>query len=361
MYVMQIIGKEICTVLEAISKSNPASKTNTEAEDANSVKVMATNGALMLISTTRTVDIAYRMRNVQIASPFNVTLDNSDLSKKLKTVTNKDGTVNVEEASGSITASGNGNICLTKAEPKQKKFPNITEDAVLSFVSEDLVRAISLTNLAVGGDNEVLKKVKITLNPEEATFGMLGFNGKILSTYSIPLEDMNEDAEVFEYLIDGKMLSSLSSLFKAFKSEIINVAISKEQGLIQFSTFDLKVVIPFETTEFVKCEELLKKSYDSFITFDTKTLKKSVSSISKVVKDAITIESDGVTSKFSANGFSQDATVVKSSAVKLTIPISILSSVLSNASGDTITIAASGEYLVKIESDASVLITSQCK
>ena len=67
---IQIEGKNLISILAAISKTNTATKNETDSEELNTIRIIGGNNALQLIATSKKVDVAYKLKVLSLNSPL---------------------------------------------------------------------------------------------------------------------------------------------------------------------------------------------------------------------------------------------------------------------------------------------------
>lgn len=358
---IKINGKELTSILEAISKTNTSSKNETDNEELNTIKMVGSNNALQLIATSSGVDIAYKIDVLSMNNPLSATLNNKDLAKKLSVIIDNDGNLTLDSTNNGVVVSGNGTITLALAEPKKKVFPTVNKKPIASFIASDLEKAISCVVLAKGKSG-IVSKIKVSINTEDPSLKLLGFNKTLMCSYNIPLEDVNDDEKSIDFLVDGESLKNISTTLSLIKNEIVDLIVLDNK--IVFSSENLKIILPMSKEEFVKCESLLNETFSTNVTFNIKAIKKSINAIYKVSKGNVKFESDGNSHMFSTKGFSQPAQVVNSTPISFSLPITIIKDIIGKIYDTNIVFETSDRGVIKISpetSDDVIFITAGCK
>lgn len=362
---INIKGKELINILDAMSKINIAPKAEKIDNDRPVVKFVARNNSIQLISVTSKIHAAYKIdKNVTMNEAYSIDLDNSDLAKKLAVVSDKEVDLTIERTQTGLSVAGNGSIILEPVEAKTIGFKVIQMPPCSCFVAGDLGKAIKCISLALGTHSDVMSKVKIDFNVEEATLKLISFNGTLMCVYNIPLEDIDDTSKSFSGLIDGKVLKSISSMIDLVKNEIMDLVIEKDNSCIGFNCGELKITIPISQEDFVNCEKLISVSFPQTATFNIKTLKAVLSAISKVDKGNLIIETKDSQGMIHATGLSKPINIIGTNGIKIRIPMDVLKSLIGTIDDENVKIQSSTNGLVKIIPEVSedvLFITTECK
>lgn len=362
---MRIVKKDFAKILDAISKTNVLGNKADNAEDKNSVRLIAANGNLTMISTSNEINIAYKCDSAELSGPMDITLDNSKLASKINAISSTDGTVSIEQENESVVATSDKTIVqLDNCTPKQKKFPSIKEEAAVSVFVEDLIKSIKSTRLAVSSSNEVMSHIKMAFKKASYEFGFIGFNGTMLAVAKVPLEDVNDNMDDFSYLINGKSLGAICDALELVSDEIADIIISGDRTMLVISAANLKVTIPLKPMEFINIDKLLSEEFPNYVVFNKKEIKKELAAAKKLAGTTLNFKSDGDEKVLSSNGFLKYINVVNASDVYFNLPIDVWMTLINVIEDLEVKFSVSNRGLIKISpvsNDNILFITTGCK
>lgn len=344
---MKIKAKTIAEIFKAISATSFAKKNTEDVEELNTVKIVASKNKMQILSVNSRICAAYLIPEFE--GNFSVTADNAKLSSCIEAAADSDGYVEFCKRDEQLVVDGNASMPVPSGPEKQSKFICVSGEPAVSVLAADILKAIKGVCLAIKKDSETMKKVKFSFSAEDATFTMTAFNGSMLAVANIPLEDMKEDISLNHVLVDGEILLAIMPLLKCISSQIVDIYIN--DGKMMISCENTKITFDYSSEEFVKCEKLLEPAFESFVTFNTKELKKSLNSIYKVIKTNVEFAANGSVAAFRSGDFRMNVKFEKSNQVFFAIPITILKNILTNINEETVTISVENKVLIKIQSD----------
>ena len=361
---MKIKGKIFIDTLTAISKI--AIKSNST-EDANTILMYCTDGAVQLIASNSNVQVATKLTAESTNSEkTSFSLNLGDLVKQLPAIfdtKDKEGILFIEKVGNEVKFKAIGELSFPIVGNKTSEFKKIDDSEFsVSFMGYDLVSAINATSLATHAFNEVMCNTKIAFDANAESLNLIAMNGILLVIHDLPLEDMNCEKPSVSALVDGKALKSICNTLELMENSEIKITFTDDY--VGLSSGELKVVLPIKKTNFVAYEKLLDTAFDYSVVFNIKDFKKTITATKKVVKDKISYKYDGTNAYLIASGFSKPVNVVSSDVVDFTLPIDLISNILSKTSGTTIKFRIAKAGLIEVtspENDVLKYITSHCR
>lgn len=359
-------GKEFLQILEAMSKINIAPKEQRINEERPVTKLVIRNGSIQFISVTSKVHTAFKLNcTMEEKDCLSIELDGIDAAKKISSIIEKDKNLMMEmNQNHNLLIRGNGALVMEPVEPKNINFKVIQSPPSTCFLAGDLVKAIKCLSLALDNNNEVMGKVKVDFNVEDATLKLTSFNGTLMCVYDVPLEDIDDTQKSFSGLIEGKVLKSVSELIELVKNETMDLIVEKNLGYIGLSCGDLKVTMPLLQGDFINCNALLNEAFPQTATFNIKKLKATLISMAKVNKGTLSIETKDSTGIAQVEGLTKDIQPLQTNGMKISVPLETLKSLISVIDDSNVRILSTVKGLIKVcpETSEDVLfITTACK
>jgi len=346
---MKVKAKTLSGLFKALGYTSFAKKNTEDVEELNTVKIICRDNNMQIISVNSRISAACKIPNVD--GTFAVQADNKVLPSCIEAAADNKGEVELkyDHQKHMLFVVGNATVPVPNATGKQGKFEIVAGKPIVSALADDVIKAAGAALISIGKESDVLKSINMSFDVKGQTFKMSSFNGTMMCSANVPLEDINTNSSIKNVLVDGEEIKAILPLLKFVKSQMLDITIA--DGKIMFSTENVKICMSCRNDEFVNIDKLLGSDFSSYVTFNTKELKKQINAIYKVVKSDIVFKSDGSTSFFMKDDFSMPGNFIRANRIEFDIPIYSLKNIVENITGETITISVANQVLIKIMSE----------